>query len=101
MDNVPPDDTIICRCSDVTRAELRAWIAHGLTSMDELKRLTRITMGPCQGRTCRHLVMQELAAVTGQPLEELTPSSFRQPLKGITLGAVADWVAKEKQEKEV
>lgn len=90
MRDIPHDDTIICRCSDITRAELHAWIDHGLTTIDELKRLTRATMGPCQGRTCRQLIMQELAAKTGLPPAEIKLPTFRQPLKGITLGAIAD-----------
>lgn len=90
MKNIPNDDIIICRCSDITRAELHAWIDRGLTSIEELKRLTRATMGPCQGRTCRQLIMQEIAAKTGKPLSEIEMPTFRQPLKGITLGAVAD-----------
>ena len=89
MVEIPHDDTIICRCSDITRAELHAWIDRGMTNIDELKRMTRVTMGPCQGRTCRQLIMQELAARTGQPIEAITMPTVRQPLKGITLGAVA------------
>ena len=84
------EDTIICRCSDITRGELRKWIEYGLTDIEELKRLTRVTMGPCQGRTCRQLIMQEIAAITGTPIPEQVMSIFRQPLKGITLGAIAD-----------
>jgi NAD(P)H-nitrite reductase large subunit len=84
------DDIIICRCSDVTRSELHTWIDHGIHSFEHLKRLTRVTMGPCQGRTCRQLVTQELAAKTGVPVHQIDIPVFRQPLKGITLGAIAD-----------
>ncbi len=90
MKNVQPDDTIICRCEDITRAEIDAWIERGITTIDEMKRLSRATMGPCQGRTCRQLIMQEIAAKTGQPVSEIKLPTFRQPLRGITLGAIAD-----------
>ena len=99
MNEIPRDNTIICRCEDISRAELHEWIARGMTSIDELKRMTRATMGPCQGRTCRQLIMQEIAAVTGQPMEAVTMPTFRQPLKGVTLGAVAD-MAHPKDEEE-
>lgn len=90
LKNIPADDVIICRCSDISRSELHAWIDHGLTTMEELKRLTRATMGPCQGRTCRQLIMQEIAAKTGKPISEVDLPVFRQPLTGVTLGAIAD-----------
>jgi len=100
MQEIPHDDTIICRCSDITRAELRAWVERGMTSIDELKRMTRVTMGPCQGRTCRQLIMQELAAMTGQPIDTIVLPTYRQPLKGITLGAVAELYLEDEASEE-
>lgn len=41
------DDTIVCRCEDVTRGQLTA---H--TSWRSAKLQTRCGMGPCQGRVC-------------------------------------------------
>jgi NADPH-dependent 2,4-dienoyl-CoA reductase/sulfur reductase-like enzyme len=43
----PPADTIICRCEDVTHADLAS---H--TSWRAAKLQTRCGMGPCQGRIC-------------------------------------------------
>ncbi|MGE3174973.1 MAG: FAD-dependent oxidoreductase [Planctomycetota bacterium] len=46
------DDTIVCRCEDVTRAQLRAAAAlHGATQRG-IKMGCRAGMGPCQGRIC-------------------------------------------------
>jgi NAD(P)H-nitrite reductase large subunit len=90
MSNKEYDNTIICRCEDITRGELHMWIDQGLTTVDELKRLTRATMGPCQGRTCRQLILQEIASRTGVPVSEAKIPTYRQPLRGITLGAIAD-----------
>lgn len=84
------DNTIICRCEDISRGELHKWIDQGVTTVDELKRLTRATMGPCQGRTCRQLILQEIASKTGVPISEAKIPTYRQPLRGITLGAIAD-----------
>ncbi len=46
------DDTIVCRCEEVTAGRLREEIAHGLVSIAALKRATRAGMGRCQGRFC-------------------------------------------------
>lgn len=83
------DNVILCRCSDVTRDEVHHLIDKGLTSMEELKRVCRCTMGPCQGRTCRQLIVQEISVKTGKPVAEIDPPKFRPPLKGVKLGAVA------------
>jgi len=90
MSNKDYDNTIICRCEDISRGELHKWIDQGVTTVDELKRLTRATMGPCQGRTCRQLILQEIASKTGVPISEAKIPTYRQPLRGITLGAIAD-----------
>jgi glycine/D-amino acid oxidase-like deaminating enzyme len=46
------DDTIVCRCEEVTAGRLRAELAGGLTSLPALKKATRAGMGRCQGRFC-------------------------------------------------
>ncbi|MCK4249850.1 (2Fe-2S)-binding protein, partial [candidate division WOR-3 bacterium] len=40
---------IICRCEDVTEQEIIEKIREGYHSMDDLKRIIRVTMGLCQG----------------------------------------------------
>jgi D-hydroxyproline dehydrogenase subunit alpha len=46
------DETIVCRCEEVTAGRLRAELATGLTSLAALKKATRAGMGRCQGRFC-------------------------------------------------
>jgi len=46
------DDTIVCRCEEVTAGRLRQELADGLTSLPALKKATRAGMGRCQGRFC-------------------------------------------------
>jgi D-hydroxyproline dehydrogenase subunit alpha len=50
--NAIADDTIICRCEEVTAGCLRAELASGLASLPALKKATRAGMGRCQGRFC-------------------------------------------------
>lgn len=83
------DETIICRCSDVTLARVRELIAEGYTTFDEIKRLTRSGMGPCQGKTCQQLILREIAAATGKPVADLTPQTTRPPAVGVPLRLIA------------
>ncbi len=46
------DDTVVCRCEEVTAGRLRREIADGLISLAALKKATRAGMGRCQGRFC-------------------------------------------------
>jgi glycine/D-amino acid oxidase-like deaminating enzyme len=46
------DETIVCRCEEVTARRLREEMAAGLTSIAALKKATRAGMGRCQGRFC-------------------------------------------------
>lgn len=84
------ENTIICRCSDVTLKEIRDLIKQGYDTFDEIKRITRVGMGPCQGRTCTPLVLKEIANITGKPLSEIMPGTFRPPVKSIKLGEISD-----------
>jgi len=83
-------ETMMCRCEDVTREMILACIADGYKTLDEIKRVTRAGMGPCQGRTCRHLIASELSLIYGVPMEDVLMTTFRPPVKPISLGTLAD-----------
>lgn len=89
MDKSKERDIIVCRCSDVTLSEIRDLINEGYTSVDEIKRITRAGMGPCQSKTCGPLIEREISRVTGKPIEEFMPSKQRGPIKGVKLGTMA------------
>jgi len=93
------NDIMICRCEDVTRETILACIADGYETLDEIKRVTRAGMGPCQGRTCRHLIASELSRIYGVPMEEALMTTFRPPVKPISLGALADAYSAESGEQ--
>lgn len=86
IDDFYSDNTIVCRCEEVTLGEVREYIRQGYDSLDELKRISRVGMGPCQGRTCRQLLMQELSRATGTKMSDLRMSTFRPPTIPISLG---------------
>lgn len=83
------DETVICRCEDITLEELQNLIRNGFTTMDEIKRISRLGMGPCQGRTCRSLAMAEIASQTGKDIKDLELITFRPPGKPVKLGVLA------------
>ena len=78
---------LICRCEDITLAEIRKIIADGFRTIDEIKRVSRAGMGPCQGRTCRLLIAQEISRHYGIPMEEVLMPTFRPPVKPVKLGS--------------
>ncbi len=82
-------DIIVCRCEEVTMGEVREWIAKGYDTFDELKRLLRVGMGPCQGRGCREIIMREISKATGRPMAAVDPGTFRPPVKPVKLGILA------------
>jgi D-hydroxyproline dehydrogenase subunit alpha len=75
-------DTIVCRCEDVTRAEVAAAIDAGARSTGMVKSLTRCGMGPCQGRICLPGVEQLTRCRTGAAPE---PVTARPPLVPVPL----------------
>ncbi len=82
------DKTIICRCEDLSLEEIREWIAQGYRDLNEIKRISRAGMGPCQGRTCRNHLLRELAKAAGKPVEEMGLTTFRPPTKPLKIGKV-------------
>lgn len=83
------ENTIICRCSDVTLKEVRDLINDGYTEPDEIKRILRTGMGACQGKTCGALIIREIANITNRKVEDITTFKYRPPAKGIKLDAIA------------
>jgi bacterioferritin-associated ferredoxin len=81
--------TIMCRCEDITVEEVRSYIEQGVTDLEQLKRLLRVGMGPCQGRTCTPLIVNELARATGKPVKDIPLTVFRQPTSPVKIGVLA------------
>jgi bacterioferritin-associated ferredoxin len=83
------DDTIICRCEDVTYGEIVEAIERGLTTQEEIKRILRCGMGPCQGRTCSRLIARIIAEKTGRALPEIAYPAIRPPARPVEIGVMA------------
>ena len=50
------ENVFVCRCEEVTLAEIRRAIAEGADSVRDVKLRTHAGMGACQGMTCRRAV---------------------------------------------
>lgn len=87
---VPEDDTIVCRCEEVTAGELRHIADAGCQGPNQAKAFCRAGMGPCQGRLCGLTVSQVLADRSGQPMDAVGYYHIRPPIKPLTLGELAD-----------
>ena len=96
----------VCQCEDVTAREilevrppryldwqnerrndrsLAALLGEDPPNPDQVKRLTRAGMGPCQGRRCREQVAALLALGGAVPLSSIPLASYRAPVRPIPL----------------
>ncbi len=75
------DDTVICRCEELTLGDIKRAISKGTTEMNELKRLTRMGMGRCQGRMCGPAVQEIIARQTQTRAADIAYLNQRPPTK--------------------
>lgn len=83
------DDMLVCRCEEVTVAEIKAAIADGARDVTGVKRRTRAGMGLCQGRTCEKMVQAILRAELGETPQEIGHNTARPPVRPVTFGSLA------------
>lgn len=83
------DDTIVCRCEEVSAGRLREAVGLGCLGANQAKAFTRAGMGPCQGRMCGTTVAEVIAAARGVPTASVEPPRQRFPTKPLTLGELA------------
>ncbi|WP_428030185.1 NAD(P)/FAD-dependent oxidoreductase [Ancylobacter sp.] len=100
----------VCQCEDVTAREildvrppryldwqgadnrqrnLTDLLGEGPPHPDQIKRLTRAGMGPCQGRRCREQIQALLALQAAVPLAAVPLAGYRAPVRPLSLNAAA------------
>jgi len=84
------DDLVICRCEEITRAEIKEAIRNGMRTLNGIKRITRAGMGLCQGQTCQRLVAQILSEELGLSAAEIDPTTARGPVRPLRLEVFAN-----------
>ena len=87
---LPTDETIVCRCEEVTAAEIRQVAVRGCMGPNQGKAFTRCGMGPCMGRKCALTVSQLMADARGVSVDEIGHYRIRPPIRPITIGQLAD-----------
>ncbi|MHA1530352.1 MAG: FAD-dependent oxidoreductase [Alphaproteobacteria bacterium] len=90
MRHPPADDTIVCRCEEVTAGQVRQAVRDGCRGPNQVKSFLRCGMGPCQGRFCGLTVSGVIAAERGVAMDEVGYFRIRPPIKPIELGALAE-----------
>ena len=101
-------DVIACSCEEVSRRDLldvqpprylqaptekhnslASLAEDGPVNQDQIKRLTRACMGPCQARRCREQVAMIMAIGTERPLASIALAGYRAPVRPLPLGVLA------------
>ncbi len=115
--NVGGLDVLVCECEEVSREELidlqpprylewrseqmknrslRTQLDDGRVDPDQVRRLTRVGMGECQGRRCREQASLLLAAESGTDIGEVPFMSYRPPVRPLPLSVM--WPHDETEE---
>lgn len=95
--SVPDDNTVVCRCEEVTAGEIRLAVADGHGDSNQVKFLTRCGMGPCQGRMCAEAVAHIVARAGGEGKPQISLYRGRPPVTPLTLGQLASLYPEEKE----
>ncbi len=82
------DDTIVCRCEEITAGVLRRSMEADPTHVGTMKRATRVGMGRCQGRYCGPAAVRLLAEARGGTIDDMSYFAPRVPIKPIALSAL-------------
>lgn len=80
---------LVCPCFDVSSHEVEAWVAQGITDLEEIKRLTSCGMGPCQGQPCWDALRALVSARSGIAVEHLARPSLRPPRRALSVAQAA------------
>jgi len=81
--------TLACRCEEVSIAEVNAAVQAGMRDLQAIKLLTRLGMGPCQGRNCGPSMAMHVARALECAPGDAGRINPRPPVKPVTLGALA------------
>ncbi len=79
------DQVIVCRCESLRQADLDNAIADGASSISDLKRRTRLGMGPCQGIYC----LPALSPALHAQFSRQEPMTYRPPARSVSLRLLA------------
>lgn len=84
------EEIIICRCEEITKAEVLRAIKDGCHTVSSIKRATRAGMGACQGRTCSRLIMEILLSEGIQAPDTIAGDKSRFPIVPCALSSLGE-----------
>lgn len=93
----PADQTIVCRCEELTAGDIRKAAAIGQPGPNQLKSHTRAGMGPCQGRQCGYTIAHIIATEQNRNVADVGFYRIRPPLKPVTLGELVTLLDEEQK----
>lgn len=67
----PDYGDIVCRCEEITKADILSAIDAGAVTIGGIKRRVRPGSGRCQGGFCEHRILRILAKAKGVSLDEI------------------------------
>ena len=85
------DDTVVCRCEEVSAGTVREFLADNphVSDVNSVKLACRTGMGYCQGRYCQHTVAHLLAQARGTEVGRLGVFAAQAPIKPVSVIALA------------
>ena len=89
LDDHITDETIVCRCEEVTAGEIRGSAHEWSPNVNTVKGVTRCGMGLCQGRICGSVVEQLVARKLGREPGTVDTLRSRLPVRPVVLGDIA------------
>ena len=92
------DEAIICRCERVTAGEIRQLIKEGVRDINEIKTITRASMGPCGAKTCTPLI-HRLFREEGVPENEIIDQTKRPLFIEVPMSLLAGLKAADQERK--
>ncbi len=98
---LPEGDTLVCRCEEVTAAEVLRMAEIGAEGPNQMKAFLRCGMGPCQGRLCGLTVTELIARRRGTTPDEVGYYRLRPPVKPVSVGELASIPITENERQAV
>ena len=83
LNKVIHEDTVVCRCEDITAGQIYKAVRQGMPHLDALKISTHTGQGPCQGRTCGPILERLVAEKIQQTPADIVSFKTRPPIKPI------------------
>ena len=82
------DETIVCRCENVTAGAIREAALRSAGEANRTKALSRLGMGRCQGRYCELAGAEVIAGAAGCETPEVGRLRPQAPIRPVPIGAM-------------